>query len=129
MKLFKKLVGACLAMSLCFSMASLVACGDKGEELGPPVAKESAYNFLVYNADGSAAVGYVIQLCTEDACLDGFSAKTDGNGFTYMTPTPDVYEVHVGYFNENNRLVMKDLSETVYTPAEFSTDFIEITLA
>ena len=135
MKLFKKLAGACLAMTFCFGMASLVACGDKGDSA--PVARENAYNFLVYKADGSAAVGYKVQMCTTDG--EGIcyapSAAIDSNGFTYITtgsscPAPAVYEVHVLLVDEETYAEEQvALSEAVYTPAEFSTEFITVTLA
>lgn len=136
MKLFKKLAGACLALTFCFGMVGLVACGgDKGN--GAPQAKENAYNFLVYKADGSAAVGYKVQMCTTDgeATCYNPSAATDSNGFTYITtgsscPAPAVYEVHVLLYNDSTTMDEPvELSQTVYTPAEFSTDFITVTLA
>lgn len=136
MKLFKKLAGACLAMTLCFGMASLVACGgDKGDN--SPVAKANAYNFLVYKADGSAAVGYKIQMCTVDGNATCYapSTATDNNGFTYITtgsscPAPAKYEVHVLLFSEETYTEEQvALSSTVYTPVEYSTDFITVTLA
>lgn len=117
-------------------MVGMVACGGgKGDDT--PKAKENAYNFLVYKADGSAAVGYKIQMCTTTgawACYTP-SAETDSNGFTYITtgdscPAPAVYEVHVLLHNEKTYTDEPvALSATFCTPAEFSTDFIEITLA
>ena len=136
MKLFKKLAGACLALTFCFAMVGMVACGGgKGDDT--PKAKENAYNFLVYKADGSAAVGYKVQMCTTNGAGTCYSpsAETDSNGFTYITtgnscPAPAVYEVHVLLQNEETTADEPvELSATVYTPAEFNTDFIEITLA
>ena len=146
MKLFKRLAGACLALTLCCGMAGMAACGDKGGNSGSsnsssgnlaPQAKENAYNFLVYDADGDAAVGYKVQMCTTDGDAMCYmpSAATDANGYAYITtgascPAPAVYEVHVLLFNETSGSDEPvELSTVVYTPATFSTEFIEITLA
>lgn len=114
MKLFKKFAVTCLALTLCLGMASMVACGDKGNgngnsqtesssvvdssenesssESGSSAvqAQENAYNFLVKNADGSPAVGYKVQLCTTDDSKTCYmpSAQTDANGFVYITAGP-----------------------------------------
>lgn len=137
MKLFKKLAGACLALTFCFGMVGLVSCGDKDNGNGAPQAKANAYNFLVYKADGSAAQGYNVQMCTTDGSGICYapSAAIDANGFTYVTtgmscPEAAIYEVHVVLYNEETTTYDQvALSQTVYTPAEFSTEFIEVTLA
>lgn len=191
MKLFKKLAAACLALTFCFSLATLVACGDKdgntvtsstdssspvvedssdsadseissevggevsdnssivddstdsevssevgGEVSDAPVAQANAYNFIIKNADGSAAVGYAVQMCTTDGrgiCYQPSNATgnvSDENGFIYLEmgsmscPSPAVYEVHVMLDG-----VQVNLSSVVNTPAEVSLDFIILTLA
>ncbi|MBE5746822.1 MAG: hypothetical protein E7352_01455 [Clostridiales bacterium] len=171
MKLFKKLAAACLALTFCFGLATLVACGDKGgvtppvnssspvdtnsdsnDESSAPVdtdsdsegndegsdvvAKENAYNFLIRNADGSAAVGYAVQMCTTDgsgicyAPSNAIGNISDENGFVYVEmgsmscPNPAVYEVHVMLDG-----AQVNLSSVVNTPAEASLELIVVTLA
>ena len=136
MKLFKKLAGACLALTFCFGMVGLVACGGNGGNNGPQ-AKENAYNFLVYKADGSTAVGYKVQMCTTDgnAMCYNPSTETDSNGFTYIAqgsscPQAAIYEVHVLAYSETTYTDEPvELAQAVYTPAAFSTEFITIVLA
>lgn len=145
MKLFKRLAGACLALTLCCGMAGMAACGDKGgnnnsstsssnasSDAGSNVGQANAYNFEVYTAENEPAVGYYVQMCTTDTpaiCYQPVAIGADGkvsisqnNAFC---PAEAVYEVHI----LNSEYEPVDTTETVYTPANFSAEYIVITLA
>lgn len=121
MNIFKKLAGICMAISLCLGVCAFTACGNNND--GGFQAKENAYNFRVVNADGTAATGYQVQLCTADqtTCYPGVAV--DGEGYCAYTCPEGVYEIHLlpadTEFTSNPEL----------TPATYSTEIIVITLA
>ncbi len=131
MKLFKKLAGACLALTFCFGMVGLVACGGKGDN-GGDGSQANAYNFMVYTADQQPAAGYYVQMCTTDSsgtCYNPVAIGADGKVSITKNeascPAEAVYEVHI----LDNTYTPMETTETVYTPATFSTEYIVITLA
>ena len=97
------------------------------ESSSEPVLQEEAYHFAIIYKDGTPAVGYRVQLAKDMVCYMP-SGETDANGVISITqnslccPQPAVYEVFV--INSNNESV--ELVQTVYTPAEFSEEFIVI---
>lgn len=133
MKLFKKLAGACLALTFCFGMVGLVACGGKGGNDGNgDGGQANAYNFMVYTADQKPAAGYFVQMCTTDSnpiCYQPVAIGADGKVSITQNaascPAQAVYEVHI----VDSTYSPVETTETVYTPATFSAEYIVITLA
>ncbi len=81
MKFFKKLAVLCTALTLCFGIGtSLVACGGDKKESSSSSQTLSGYYFKVLKADGTAAKGYRVQLCTADNvnCLSPVAVGDDG---------------------------------------------------
>ena len=109
---------------------------ESSENSSEIVAQANAYNFKVFKADGSPAVGYQVQMCTTDGSgICYMPVDIDANGFAAITtgpacPAPSVYEVHVLGYNESyGTYEPVELTETIYTPATFSTEFITIIFA
>ena len=126
MKLFKKLAGACLALTLCFGAFGLVACGEKEDDT--PAA--NSYKFQVLTAQNEAAVGYRVLLCQGEGC--GIPQTTDENGYATVSgialPVPDTageYDIHVMGPTSSDYL---DFSGVKTTPVSFSSSVITLTL-
>ncbi len=87
MKIFKKLVTLCAAITLAFGVgASLAAC-DKEESSSSSASSSSTsvdskvmYEFELKFEDGSPAEGYQIKLCTADNAICLTPVTTDANG-------------------------------------------------
>ena len=141
MKLFKKLAIACLSLTMLAGFAAFASCGDKtndnpansnsntesSSEVSSDVAQTEAFKFRVLKADGTPAVGYVVQLCNKTCA---FSEATDENGEVSFAGGDGevVYEIHV--FSALPQKGGKIVAHTgaTSTPAEYSNDVIVLTL-
>ena len=132
MKFFKKLAIACLTLTMFAGLASFAACGENTDnnsssESSTPAQTET-YKFKIVKADGTPAVGYVVQLCIT-TCT--FSTPADANGeISYAgTEGEGAYEIHV--FTANPMLgeaASVEFNGPTHTPAEYSDDVITLTL-
>ena len=129
MKLFKKLAGACLALTLCFGAFGLVACGEKEDNGFTP--QENAYNFQVLNAEGEGVEGYKVLICLTGGACSPLMA-TDADGYVAISGvnlpvanTAGEYEIHVMAPTPAGYL---DYEGAEMTPAAFSTEIITLTL-
>ena len=141
MKFFKKLAIACLSLTLLAGFAVLASCGDNTDNSADNSVSNSqsessassdstqteAFKFRVLKADGSPAVGYVVQLCNKTCA---FSAETDANGeVSFAGGDGEVaYEIHV--FSALPQNGGKNVAHTgaTSTPAEYGNDVIVLTL-
>lgn len=106
MNKIKKIATLCVALVLSLGIGAFAACND--DESSSPAESSvegsktyTAYEFVVKNADGSAATGVSVYLCVikEDGKLGGCNQPfpVDDNGrvvYTLIT-TPGLYEIHV----------------------------------
>ncbi len=129
MKILKKLAILVMALTLCVGVgATVVACdkdGTKNEQ------SQKGYSFKVVNADGTPAVGYVIQLCyTSGTCLEN-QPVTDEEGkvFFELEDTAQAYSLHVWSADPKTSNDAKELEFTGLKtiPANYETE-ISITL-
>ncbi len=146
MKIFQKIAGLCLALTLCVGMAAFAACGDGGNtppasSSTPPASSEpdssepaatTGHKFRVLDKDGKPVAGVVIQLC-KDSCT--FSAATDANGeVSYAGADGEVaYDIHVWSVDPMNNPDGKEFKEFEFegaekTPAVAGEDVIVLTL-
>ncbi len=109
MKLFKKLAVLCMALSLV--SVAFVACGkDKDttsgsatssvEETTGVTAINNGYTFLVKDANGQPAAGYMIQLCDANGC-QGSPAST-ATGVINMVKAAGEYEIHLMLLSDSS---------------------------
>ena len=144
MKIFKKIAGLCLALTLCAGMLAFTACGDGGNtppasSSTPPASSEqpdtqkaTGHKFRVLDKDGKPVAGVFIQLC-KDTCT--FSAATDANGeVSYAGGDGEVeYSIHVWTVDPMNNPDGKEVKEFEFegeakTPAVVGEDVIVLTL-
>lgn len=128
MKVFKKLAGLCLALTLCSGICAFAACGesdpaDSTPTQSTPVVKEG-YKFKIVDKDGNPVQGYYVQLCDDIGCKT--SSATDANGEVVFAPSSGagVYDIHV--FTGSAQPNHNGLTQT---PAEYNSDVIVLTLA
>ena len=128
-----------MAFAFCFGAgAALTACGNSSTASTSSTGEAPAangYKFKVVNADGSAAVGYMVLLCKgADAC--GIPQVTNEKGETTVLATAlpnvggvsakaDAYDIHIMAPGSSTYLEYEGPEKT---PAEFSDDTITITL-
>ena len=132
MKFFKKLAIACLTLTMFAGLASFAACGGNADnnsssESSTP-AQTGTYKFKIVKADGTPAVGYVVQLCSK-TCI--FSEPADANGEISCAGTEGegAYEIHVFTANPNLvEAVAVEFDGPTQTPATYSDDIIVLTL-
>ena len=135
MKFFKKMAIACLTLTMLAGLASFAACGgdnnnangNNSSESSTP-AEAEAYKFKIVKADGTPAVGYVVELCITECT---FSSPADANGeISYAgTEGEGEYEIHV--FTGNPMLgeaTSVEFTGATKTPAKYSNDVIVLTL-
>ena len=133
MKVFKKLAGLCLALTLCSGICAFAACGetepadDSTPHSSTPVT-QTGYKFKIVDKDGNPVQGYKVQLCI-NICT--FSEDTDANGeVTYGgTEGEGEYEIHVFTAHPSNGGVSVNFEGATKTPATYSDDVIVLTLA
>ncbi|MBQ2769154.1 MAG: hypothetical protein IJF44_04190 [Clostridia bacterium] len=133
MKVFKKLAGLCLALTLCSGICAFAACGesepadDSTPHSSTPVAKEG-YKFKIVDKDGNPVQGYKVQLCI-NTCT--FSEATDANGeVTYGGDEGEgAYEIHVFTAHPNDGGVSVAFEGPTTTPTAYSENVIVLTLA
>ncbi len=136
MKVFKKLAGLCLALTLCSGICAFAACGesdpaDSTPSVNNPVGA-TGYKFKIVNADGTPASNVGIQLCTlkPDGTLDLCKAPVmvDAKGEVLYEVEAMVYEIHVFDYSTGSAHMNYE-SETTTTSATYNSDVIVLTLA
>lgn len=146
MKIFKKIAGLCLALTLCAGMMAFTACGDGGNtppasSSTPPASSEqpdtqqaTGHKFRVLDKDGKPVAGVFIQLCTDKNCYFSETA-TDANGeVSYIGEAGEVvYDIHVYSVNPMNNPDGKEVKDFEFegaakTPAVVGEDVIVLTL-
>lgn len=125
MKKFKKLATLGLALMLSFGFGAMASsCFGDGSESSSSTSEASktytAYEFVVKNADGSAATGYV-QLCIgTNTCYNPVAVDAEGK-VTYNPdsfPGAGVYDIH--FLNASYAQVSFDgPSQTAATYGEY----------
>ena len=127
MKMFKKLAGLCLALTLCAGLGAIASCGGSSKDGDTSTSEAPApatnYEVTVLNADGTSATDVKVQFCAVNA--DGslgmcyMPVAVDANGVcSYIPmgfPGVGVYEIHV-LDSANQQL---SLTEHVVTEATF----------
>lgn len=131
MKFLKKLAIACLTLTMFAGLASFAACGDtndngNGTSNNQPAQTET-FKFKILKADGSPAVGYVVQLC-ERTCAFSEPANENGEVSCAGADGEVSYAIHV--FTANPTKGGKQVSHTgaTHTPAKYSEEVIVLTL-
>lgn len=139
MKIFKKLATLALALTLCAGIGAFAACdntsGSGNSSSSSSNVETGAYKFKILNKDGSAAVGYSVQLCIlndageQTACYA--PAVVDEKGqVSYSAdtvpgfPGAGNYNIHV--LDSNNQQVEFEGLEK--TPTAYNTEDIVLTL-
>ncbi|MBQ9713979.1 MAG: hypothetical protein IJV83_01510 [Clostridia bacterium] len=96
-----------------------------------------SYKFIIQTAEGAPVAGYYIQLCVVDenlmpgVCYNPYMTASDAEGKVELPitnrvcPEEAVYEIHV----MNESFAQVELAEKKYTPAQFSAEYIILTLA
>ena len=132
MKFFKKLAIACLTLTMFAGLATFAACGDNnnannGNSNTQQPAQTEGFKFKIVKADGTPAVGYVVQLC-KSTCA--FSEPADKNGeVTFGGAEGEIsYEIHVFTALPQNGGQMVEFTGAANTPAEYSNDVITLTI-
>ena len=126
MKLLKKLATVCLSLTMLagigFIATTATACGTTQES---PATE--TYKFKIVKADGTPAVGYVVQLCI-NTCT--FSQPTNANGEVSYAGTEGAgaYEIHVFTANPADGGAPVEFTGATHTPTEYGGDVIVLQL-
>ncbi len=140
MKIFKKLLTLCAAITLAFGVtASLAACDSKensssSTSTATPVDTKVAYEFELKFDDGSPATGYQIQICTEDntICLTPVAVSADGKASVTIPEQHQDKEfvIHVMLNNAQLSATQFRVDTTGVTPIPvgYDGDAIQITI-
>ena len=119
MKLFKKLATLTMALGFCFGAgATVAACGGNEQ-----TTSAIAYEFIILNADGSAAEGVNVQLCVlGNAATCYMPIAADAHGKVIYTPAgfpgKGEYEIHLLSADYSTSL---EFDGPVSTPTIYST--------
>ena len=135
MKLFKKLAIACLSLTMLAGFASFAACGstdnnsasNSGNSNTEQPAQTEGFKFKVVKADGTPAVGYVVQLCN-NTCTFSEAANENGEITFGGGEGALAYEIHVFSALPQNGGVQVEFTGATHTPAEYSDDVITLTI-
>ncbi len=139
MKIFKKLVTLCAAITLAFGVgASLAAC-DKEESSSSSsesssVATTVSYDFELALADGSPAKDYQVQICTADnsLCLTPVTTDAEGKASVEVSAANQDKEfvIHVMYGGTQLKATeyRVDTAGVTPIPAGYNGDTIKITV-
>lgn len=108
MKMFKKLAGLCLALTLCVGLGAIASCGGSSKDDDKSTTSEAPapatkYEVTVLNADGTSATDVKVQFCAmnADGTLGACYAPVavDANGVCAYSPMGfpgvGIYEIHV----------------------------------
>ncbi len=132
MKFFKKLAIACLTLTMFAGLATFAACGDNNNANNSNSNTESpaqteGFKFKIVKADGSPAVGYVVQLC-KSTCA--FSEPVNANGEVIFAGVEGEisYEIHVFTALPQNGGQMVEFTGAAETPTQYGDDVITLTL-
>ena len=129
MKIFKKLAIVCLSLTMMAGVAAFTACGNNNgnNNTNSETPATETYNFKVVNADGTPAVGYVIQLCI-NTCT--FSQPTNASGEVSYAGTEGAgaYEIHVFTANPAEGGEPVEFTGATHTPTEYSSEVIVLQL-
>ncbi|MBQ8405900.1 MAG: hypothetical protein IJX09_04535 [Clostridia bacterium] len=133
MKFFKKLAIACLTLTMFAGLATFAACGgDNNNANGnnsnsEQPAQTEGFKFKIVKADGTPAVGYVVQLC-KSTCI--FSEPANENGeITFGGGEGEIaYDIHVWSALPQNGGAEVEFTGATQTPAAYSDDVITLTL-
>lgn len=138
MKVFQKLAGLCLGLTLCFGLCALAACEKESTESSsstPPVESSSpvednetveAYVFTVLDKDGNPVKDYRVLLCLSGdsgVCLAPVSTDEDGKAIvdpTQYGQQAAVYDIHVMSATSTDHLEFEGESQTAATYGEYT---------